>query len=307
MNEYELFSKRQRREQGAIPDVYQYDSIPPKLRVQVLHIWSDTLGRSDSEYRNTAGKIYEEIHRYFCREYGCHSLVDIPYENAETRLRTFFESCSTGEALDIIEYSFRTIILGLQDHNTRYSLGPSVSAHDAVAELNERFKWHGVGYQFESGLIVKVDSQFLHSEVVKPALSLLAGKQYAGANAEFLTAFEHYRHGRTKECLTECLKAFESTMKAIFTKRGWTFDPSDTAKALIKISFDKELIPATLDSYFSGLRASLESGIPTIRNKYSGHGQGAKVVDVPPHFASFMLHQTAATIKFLIEADKDLP
>ena len=46
---------------------------------------------------------------------------------------------------------------------------------------------------------------------------------YAGANDEFLRAHEHYRHKRHKECLNECLKAFESMMKAICKKRRWPY------------------------------------------------------------------------------------
>lgn len=44
---------------------------------------------------------------------------------------------------------------------------------------------------------------------------VLSDKRYKGASQEFLAANEHYRHGRYKECLNDCLKAFESTMKII--------------------------------------------------------------------------------------------
>jgi len=135
---------------------------------------------------------------------------------------------------------------------------------------------------------------------------LLSDKNYAGANAEFLKAFEHYRHGNTKECLIECLKAFESTMKAICTKRKWPFKSTDTAKALIEVCFLHKLIPDLIQSHVSAFRATLESGIPTVRNKLAGHGQGATIVDVPPHYASYMLHLTATTIQFLVEAEKEL-
>jgi hypothetical protein len=58
--------------------------------------------------------------------------------------------------------------------------------NSAVSELNTRFHEHAIGYQFESGQIIKVDSQLIHAEVVKPALALLSAPEYAGANAEFL-------------------------------------------------------------------------------------------------------------------------
>jgi AbiJ N-terminal domain 4 len=303
VSKYELFSMRQKRKRGEVPEVYVYDSIPPKLRVQVIHIWGDALGH-DNYQGNRSEQAYTTIHARICRDYGCFSLGDAPNDSAENQLRKFLGTCTTESALDVIELSFRYINALLRNNNEHYALGSSISADEAIAELNEWFRWHGVGYQFESGFIVRVDSQFLHSEAVKPALVLLSEAHYAGANAEFLNAFEHYRHGRTKECLTECLKAFESTMKAICTKRKWAFKSTDTAKALIEVCFREDLVPSLMQSHISGIRSTLESGIPTIRNKLSGHGQGPAVVDVPPHYASYMLHLTATTIQFLIESEK---
>ena len=42
---------------------------------------------------------------------------------------------------------------------------------DAVEELNHRFKEHAIGYQYLEGELVRVDSQFAHAEIVKPALA----------------------------------------------------------------------------------------------------------------------------------------
>jgi hypothetical protein len=54
------------------------------------------------------------------------------------------------------------------------------------------------------------------------------------------------------------------------------------------------------------LRAALESGVPTIRNTSSGHGQGPVPVELPEHFAAHALHLLAANVVFLIEAEKAL-
>jgi len=62
-----------------------------------------------------------------------------------------------------------------------------------------------------------------------------------------------------------------------------------------------------IQSHIGGVRAALESGIPTVRNRLSGHGQGAQVVNVPEHYASYMLHLTATTIQYLVESQKALP
>jgi hypothetical protein len=74
------------------------------------------------------------------------------------------------------------------------------------------------------------------------------------------------------------------------------------AKELVKVLLDRDLIPAELQSHFSALRAAMESGLPTLRNKTSGHGQGPEPRYLPPHFAAYALHLAAADIVFLVEA-----
>ena len=64
---FDLFSKRQKKLRGELPDVYQYTEIPHKLRVQIIHIVEDALG---SENNSEVAKIYKEIHQIFCKEYG---------------------------------------------------------------------------------------------------------------------------------------------------------------------------------------------------------------------------------------------
>lgn len=94
-----------------------------------------------------------------------------------------------------------------------------MSAEQAIEEVNARFRQHGIGYQFESGEIVRVDSEIVHQAVVRPTLQLLRHKRFALANAEFLGAHEHYRHGRLGEAINECLKAFESVLKVICAEK----------------------------------------------------------------------------------------
>ena len=97
--------------------------------------------------------------------------------------------------LALVELCCR-LIASYQDYDQRDRLGITQSPADALAEVNERFRQHGVGYQYEQGEIIRVDSQFVHSEVVKPALALLSAPEFADANAEFRRAHEHYRAGR---------------------------------------------------------------------------------------------------------------
>ena len=141
---------------------------------------------------------------------------------------------------------------------------------------------------------------------MKPALRLLEQKHYSGAQEEFMKAHEHYRKGDVKETLNNCLKAFESVMKSICNRQGWSVNQNATAKDLIQVCMNNDLIPSFWQSHYSSLRSLLESSVPTGRNKLSGHGQGMKAVSVPDYLAAYMLHMTAAAIVFLAEAEKNL-
>jgi hypothetical protein len=182
----------------------------------------------------------------------------------------------------------------------------SKRADKAIEELNTRFQEHGIGFQFIDDKIIRIDSELIHSEVVKPALVLLHGNEYDGAHSEFLKAHEHYRHGNTKETLNECLKALESAMKTICDKRKWQYQPNATCSILIQICIDNGLIDTFWNAHFSALRSTLESGVPTARNKLGGHGQGSTIVKVPMHIAAYVLHMTAACIVFLVKSERDL-
>jgi hypothetical protein len=59
-----------------------------------------------------------------------------------------------------------------------------------------------------------------------------------------------------------------------------------------------------MQSHFTALRSTLESGLPTVRNRggRGGHGQGSDVVDVPDYLAAYCLHLAATNIVLLIEA-----
>lgn len=302
----DIFSKRQKCARGEFPDVFQYTDIPVKLRAQIVHIISDGLGGVSEAYRQE--EWYKAIHDLLCREYGLFNLPissqqrPIPSSYKE-KVFSFFLSCPDHEqVLDVVEIAFRHI-----EARETYGYNPVLKPEEAIQELNQRFLEHGVGYQYENREMIRTDSQLIHTEVVKPALRVLTDPIYQGANDEYLSAHKHYRQGKYKECLSDCLKSFESTMKAICEKRGWAYDKDkDTAKKLIDICFANGLIPPSLQSQFSPLRASLECGIPTPRNRLAGHGQGHQPTQIPSYIAGYLLHLTATTILMLEEAEKEM-
>lgn len=312
---FDLFSKRQKALRGDVPDVYTYDDLPNALRVQIVHIWLDALGSGDDYYDEygcgpNVQAAYKFIVDTLCREYGLFQLPTAEKHRGRMYLdelaNYLLQVDDVEKQLDIVELSFRYIDRLTREFDYLRKQNASESVDEAISELNERFKEHGVGFQFVEGEIVRVDSDLLHSEAVKPALRLLNEKNYQGAQQEFLSAYEHYRHGKNKEALNDCLKSFESTMKAICDKRNWPYQKDATSKALIQVCFDKDLVPSFWQQQLSSLRSMLESSIPTGRNKLSGHGQGVSLTTVPDYLVAYMLHMTASTLVFLTTAEQHL-
>lgn len=312
---FDLFSKRQKALRGDVPDVYVYDNLPNTLRVQIIHIWTDALGSDENYYDHYGGgpnvrAAYKFIVDTLCREYGMFQLPTAEKHRERMYLNELanylLQVDDIEKQLDIVELSFRYIDRVTREYDYLRKQNASEHVDAAISEVNARFKEHGIGFQFVEGEIVRVDSELLHAKAVKPALRLLNEKNYQGAQQEFLSAYEHYRHGKNKEALNDCLKSFESTMKAICDKRNWSYQPNATSKALIQICFDNELVPSFWQQQLSSLRSMLESSIPTGRNKLSGHGQGTTPTTVPDYLVGYMLHMTASTLVFLTTAEKNL-
>jgi hypothetical protein len=209
--------------------------------------------------------------------------------------------------LDLIELTFRyldeIIPKLLQDPQYSGELKGIQPPEDAINELNDRFHEHTIGYQYNNGQIVRVDSGFIHAEVVVPALSLLSSQHFKGAEQEFRNAHEHYRKKEYKDAIVDALNAFESTMKIICDECGWSYDKG-TAKELIDVVLKNELVPKYLQNHLSGLNSVLVGGVATVRNKTSGHGQGTQLIIVPEYLAAYVLHLTASNIVLLVEAYK---
>jgi hypothetical protein len=308
----DLFSKREarKRKQGQ-EDVLRYD-LPEPFRVQVMHLWHDALGswRNDDYYlagavRHPPNIWWQELYKSFIREKGLVRLVD-RHGDPCSHFREYLAAAATEDALDVIEHVFRFVERHLatmdQIDREHWRLADPRAVID---ELNGRFREHGIGYQFAGGEIVRLDSQYLYAEAVKPALELLhgAGKAFSGPLEEFMGAHERYRKGEDKDAIAWALKAFESTLKAVCTARRWPFDPQkDTASRLVQIVFDNHLLPPWAQGQFTALRSLLEAGVPTVRNRTSGHGQGPSPVSVPPHLTRYALNMTASNIVFLIES-----
>jgi hypothetical protein len=183
-----------------------------------------------------------------------------------------------------------------------YYRGATEDPAEGVVELNQRFLRAGVGYQFESGYIIRIDSQYVHAEVVKEALRLLCEPEFEEANTDFMKAHRHLREGNLRDCNTAALRAMENVLKVVCDARGWTYRKGDTVERLLAVVQRERLFPDYLGGYFTNLIGAMKAGVPKIRDRQGGHGAAPGDDPVPDHIAAFALHLTAANIVMLVKA-----
>jgi len=312
----ELFSKRSKKvARKDKPPALVYNKLPEAFRNQVVMILLATLGEYDppAHYSmvpaSVGTQMWHTIFRTYAEAVGKFVLWPVTnLENVCDQCTNFTRWADATDVLDFLEIAFSLIYQRLSSldefDRSRLQIRNMLPADEAIRKLNARFQEHNLGYEFVDGRLIKRDNEFIHAEVVAPAIQLLHDSGFRGASDEFLKAHEHYRHGNYKEAMNEALKAVESTIKSICSQRHWAYLPTANAKALMTLILDKGLIPKSLDSS-SGSLLSFMEGVATMRNKNSGHGQGDAPSAVPEHLAAYTLHLAAANIVLLVKAHKE--
>lgn len=305
---WELFSRRQNRTPEST--VYKYDTLPTELRVQIIHILRDAIGRYSGRrvvgrktYSSESNHVWTAMRRILTRELGVFDLS--PNQGTpEDECCSYIENASPLQALDLVEIAFNGIDTYIRYVPDYQSLEPSarLTPDEAIEELNTRFQRNQIGYRFEAGKLFRLDSDYLHEEVTRPAITLLRTAQFSGPLDEFIAAHEHYRHERYRDAINAAGSSLESTLKSICHHRNWEINPKDGASRLIDTVIDQGLIPNELAGHLGSILSALKSGLPTIRNKLTAHGQGLVPLTIPKHLAGHALHLAAANIVFLIES-----
>jgi len=292
----------------------EYDNFPIKLKNQIIHVWNNFL-KKNSVPEKMSEIAWGQIHNRLSELHGekelyprCDVFGNEYYQ--VFRVTQYFEKVTDIDyLLDIVEVSF-SILSNIEQvikENFYHNYVPFVySIKQAIEDLNDRFCINRIGYEFYNGKIIKIDKKILHDGIVDETLKLTNNDIFENSNDEFLSALEHFRYKRYKECLTDCLKSLETTLKIVCKQNNWKFDQDkDTASILIDICINNGLFPKYLLSEFTSLSSLLKSGSATIRNKNSAHGQGVKKINVPKHLASFMVYLTGSTINFIIESNEN--
>jgi hypothetical protein len=299
----DLYSIRQKKLNSVPSDIYMYDRLPFKLREQIIYIIEESITGNTGKYYAPSQECYREILNKYTREHG------IPRMDVNTNFQMALFSLIRNEqkieqVLDLIELSFHTILSLPNRGSYLYKMAIEINAAEAISELNYRFKESSIGYCFLSGQIIRIDHTLIHENITLPVLNLLFDAKFKNANDEYLSAQSHYKEGNNAECINECLKAFESTIKIIGHQKNWELHPKATASPLIKACFDNQLIPKYLQSEFESLKSLLEGGVPALRNQLGGHGAGVENKIATDELTRYALNLTGTSIIFLIEQAK---
>jgi AbiJ N-terminal domain 4 len=305
---FETFARRKRQQsRNGEPEIYIYDQAPGHMRYQIGEALSEGIGpfHRSSGYAvhgaRNANDIWEQIDR-ICRKEIHSYLSYCEKKDLSARFLNYILQVEDVEdflsAVEIGCVGLRTIsdIYPFDEPSYR---GAQQKVVDAIEEINARFEEHSVGYQFENGQIIRVDSKVTHAEIIKPALILLTAPAFSKANEDFMTAHRHYRANEFKDCVTAANRAFESMLKAICDTEKWEYGKGDRAAELVTKVTNKGLFTRYFDRSLDSYVAMLKAGLPAVRNDAGSHGEGLAAAAVTAGIARFAINLTATNLVFL--------
>lgn len=295
-------------------DVYQYDEIPTKVRIQIIHIATKLLDKSDV---NTWPIIYQHILEkkgfLSIAPKGCYqelSQFGFTFECYAYRACKFYivdsssQSSTYASTIDVLE--FCEMVFNVAIYQRSYIAKQFNEIVDNINELNNRFKEAGIGYEMNknSFKIIRIDNQYIHKEVVKPALNILNNHKFEKANEYYQNAHKYYLENKIEACITECGKCFESVLKTICEENGWQPDGVTAIRLIECVKQNDLFLPdAKIEKSFTQFIEMLKNGLPPIRNMAS-HGTILTTSSIPLYLASYAMHLTATNILLLQQAQE---
>lgn len=224
-------------------------------------------------------KLRYEINKYK----GIQNISDI--EDDRIAINEWILNCSVVDFLQTIELFIRI-------KKNEISNGLNIRLTKTINDINDLFKLDKIGYEIVNEKIIRKDFEYLHEQVIKQTINLLYTNDFKGPLVEFQKALDHYIRKEYKDTIQEANNSFESTMKSVLTKLNVDFKPDGNADLLLDSLKEKGVIYSYTKPLFQGL--------PTIRNKQSGHGQGIDPKEVNQSYAELALNLAGTFIVFLI-------
>jgi len=284
------FSKRH---QEAVSKKRISPSLPKRLRKRLWLILQEY--DYDASYHPTPGDNWIEhsmalleIPKALKKAYGVDELEAFvgPDERGPVDLDGFVMGAYPAQVLDVVEVFYVDM--------------PDDERPAFQQEVNAAMQEEGCPWLLCDGMFFQVDSAFLDEHVLARAHELLATGQFEGALQEFAEARNDFASRDYKGTVHNACKAFESVLKAVEDRQD------GNAKELIKGLEGVGFYDGLPGKFGSGFGQTVLMGLPFIRNRMGGHGQGSEVVDVPPCIAELALHLAGRYIVLIMKRHIEL-
>jgi hypothetical protein len=194
--------------------------------------------------------------------------------------------------LDAIEL-YQDLLLEEIGDNTGSRLG----VKEYENGINRIFEEDSLPWRLLDGRIVKLDSQFVETEILAKAHELISAHGFEGALREFLEARTNLASGDTKGAIRQANLALESTMKGILgVERA---KPGELVRKII----ESGMVPDYHDGFLEAFEQHILRSVPIARNeeKGVGHGQGCEVNDPPLSLAELAVHLSGVLVLYLMK------
>jgi len=280
MMEMILFSRRHKE---AIEEKKLSISLSKKIRQKIIFCMKNYSRQHEFHFRCSIfpGKLKQEL----MENYGETSLkayVDDTYQEAYS-IEQFILGAKPEYVLDTIEV-YGTLIA--PDQRANY-----------YKDCNLIFKSEDSPFRILEGSVIKLDSDFLESEILNKAYELLRNNHFERACRYFLNARYNLTAGDYSGTISEANNAIESTLKSVLKKEKG--EQGNLKKWLMKSG----IIPDYFQGFCEHFEGLLQAAF-TIANESSRHGKKGmpdKKNEVDYPVASFFLHLTGALIIFIME------
>lgn len=154
MSIHNLYFKRGQE----LPDVFQYEELSVKFKNQCYHIWNEFLNQVVDRDKRFIQDLFKYIYDAILMEEGLKFLFEhneLRFNTHKQQIELYFDvTKDINKELTVLELIFQgtEIVEKLERENHIHF---KISSKKAQEELNYRFKENGIGFQYESELIIK--------------------------------------------------------------------------------------------------------------------------------------------------------
>lgn len=221
-----------------------------------------------------------DVGQELCEEYGWTSLKSFLPKKTEMQqvdITNFIKYGAPQYIYDIIELFSK----GLGDGGDSYQ-----------RQINSIFEDMRLPWRLCDDIIFWIDSEYF-AEILSCTSTLLSNCGFDGALQEFQVCRSHYESGDFKGTIHHANQSLESTMKSVLGLE------KEKPGKLIRMIIDSGIVPSYYDEFLSNFEQVLRS-VNVARNEEAGHGQGAKIKDVPPALAELVVNICGSLIIYLL-------